>query len=312
MTFDDWQAATDPKVRGTWNLHEVLVKEKQNLDFFVLFSSWSGLVGQPGQANYASGNTFLDAFVQYRHSQGLTAAVVDIGVTDDVGYVSQNARLLDFFRMTSTHILYEQDILDSLQLMMARSSDTVEKCRGENTPRGVGRRVFVNKAQLALGLRSTQPLSAPNNRTTWKRDLRMALYRNIETQKAAAAKSENEKLREFLEAAADKSIIVDSDESVLFLAEEIGRTMSAFMLRGHENVDVSQAPSSMGIDSLVAIELRNWFRQTLGFEITVLEILGSDSLLSLGKLSAKKLKLKYETDATGEEYAKAYLATKMP
>ncbi|KAK5659385.1 hypothetical protein OQA88_1478 [Cercophora sp. LCS_1] len=312
MAFDDWQAATDPKVKGTWNLHEVLLKEQQTLDFFVVFSSWSGLVGQPGQANYASGNTFLDSFVQYRHSQGLSAAVVDIGVVDDVGYVSQNSRLLDFFRMTSTHILYEQDILDSLQLLMARSSDKAPKYGGDKEQTRAGQRTFVNKAQLALGLRSTQPLSAPNNRTTWKRDLRMALYRNIESQKTAAAKSENEKLREFLEAIAARPAVLDSEESGVFLAEEIGRTLLGFMLKSHDNLDIHQAPSSIGVDSLVAIELRNWFRQTLGFEITVLEILGSDSLLSLGKLSAKMLKVKYATDANGEDYAKAYIETKMP
>lgn len=39
----------------------------------------------------------------------------------------------------------------------------------------------------------------------------------------------------------------------------------------------------MGVDTLVAIELRNWFRQTLRYEITVLEILWLDSFLSLGK-----------------------------
>lgn len=187
----------------------------------------------------------------------------------------------------------------------------VENGGDKNQPQRAGERTFVNKAQLALGLRSTQPLSAPNNRTTWKRDLRMALYRNIESQKTAAAKSENEKLGEFLEVIAVKPVILDSDESVIFLAEEIGRTLFGFMLRSHENLDINQAPSSMGVDSLVAIELRNWFRQTLGFEITVLEILGSDSLLSLGKLSAKVLKSKH-TDATGEESAKQYIETKMP
>ncbi|KAK3936656.1 KR domain-containing protein [Diplogelasinospora grovesii] len=260
MNFDDWQAATDPKVKGTWNLHEVLLKENQTMDFFIVFSSWSGLVGQPGQMNYASGNTFLDAFVQYRHSQGLTGAVVDVGVVDDVGYVSQNARLLDFFCMTSTHILYEQDILDALQLLMTRSLITLDNARGEKEVGiGRGRRAFVNKAQLALGLRSTQPLSAQNNRTTWRRDPRMALF-------------------------------------------------------AHENLDVNQAPSSIGVDSLVAIELRNWFRQTLGCDsMTILEILGSDSLLSLGKRSANMLKSKYASDVmTGKEHVQEYMNTKMP
>lgn len=61
MTFDDWRTASAPKVQGTWNLHNATLKA--DLDFFLLFRSLSGSVGQPGQANYASANTFLDAFV---------------------------------------------------------------------------------------------------------------------------------------------------------------------------------------------------------------------------------------------------------
>src|SRR6266480_5214564 len=121
MSLDEWQAAVAPKVQGTWNLHSVLVKEHQPVDFFLLLSSWSGLVGQWGQTNYASANTFLDAFTQYRHSQGLPSMTIDIGVMEDIGYVSRNARVLEHFHTTSSHVLYEQDLLDSLQLSIARS-----------------------------------------------------------------------------------------------------------------------------------------------------------------------------------------------
>ncbi|RYP09783.1 hypothetical protein DL764_001037 [Monosporascus ibericus] len=287
MAFDDWQAAAHPKVKGTWSLHESLLQYNHTPDFFSVFSSRSGLVGQPGQANYASGNTFLDAFVQYRHSQGLPTSVIDIGVTDDAGYVSQSARLLDFFRMASTHILYEQDILDSIQLLIARSPVT-HGLDANKSPR-VGKQRFVNRAQFAIGLRSTQPMSAPDNRVTWKRNPRMALYRNIESQEKTASRSENEELREFVEVIAATPALLDNDDSVMFLAEEIGRTLLSFMLQGHENQDINLAPSSIGVDSLVAIELRNWFRQSLGLEVTVLEILGSDSLLALGRDGFLKL-----------------------
>lgn len=183
MSFDEWQAAVAPKVQGTWNLHSVLLKEHQPVDFFLLFSSWSGLLGHWGQANYASANAFLDAFTQYRHSQGLPSATVDIGVMEDIGYVSRNAHVLDHLRMTSAHPLYEQDLLDSIQLLIARST----RLSSNNTDNGyssIGGYEYGNKAQLALGLRSTQPLSAPNNRLVWKRDSRMSLYRNIESQVA--------------------------------------------------------------------------------------------------------------------------------
>ncbi|KAL8729505.1 MAG: hypothetical protein Q9166_004677 [cf. Caloplaca sp. 2 TL-2023] len=64
MSFADWQAAILPKVPATWNIHEAL--KDHPLDFFVGFASGSGIIGQSGQANYATGNTFNDAFIQYR------------------------------------------------------------------------------------------------------------------------------------------------------------------------------------------------------------------------------------------------------
>lgn len=74
LTFDEWQGAVDPKVQGTWNIHNAL--GNIDVDFFVLFSSLSGATGMPGQGNYAAGNTFMNAFVQYRQQQGLAASVI--------------------------------------------------------------------------------------------------------------------------------------------------------------------------------------------------------------------------------------------
>ena len=119
MSFDDWQAAVVPKIPGTWNLHEALQEEK--LDFFVLFSSGSSTIGQTGQANYASANTFQDAFVQYRQGLGLAASVMDIGVVEDVGYVSENPQILENLRAAAFDLLSETDFLESLQLTIDRS-----------------------------------------------------------------------------------------------------------------------------------------------------------------------------------------------
>ncbi|KAI0131573.1 KR domain-containing protein [Daldinia grandis] len=90
MSYDDWAQCVEPKVLGTWNLHNATVSRGLNLDLFVLFSSISGIVGQRGQANYSGANTFLDSFAQYRHCLGLNASAVNIGVMLDHGYVADN------------------------------------------------------------------------------------------------------------------------------------------------------------------------------------------------------------------------------
>ncbi|KAJ8130650.1 hypothetical protein O1611_g2979 [Lasiodiplodia mahajangana] len=94
MSLDDWNAVTRPKVQGTWNLHNITLSRQLDLDFFLLFSSLSGIMGQVGQSNYASANTFLDAFVEYRTGLGLPCTAIDLGAMEGVGYLSENQELL--------------------------------------------------------------------------------------------------------------------------------------------------------------------------------------------------------------------------
>src|ERR1700753_458213 len=90
ITCDAFHECIRPKVQGTWNIHNVSIAEKSPLDFFTLLSSICGVAGQSGQSNYGAANVFLDSFALYRHRLGLPACSVDLGVIEDVGYVSTN------------------------------------------------------------------------------------------------------------------------------------------------------------------------------------------------------------------------------
>lgn len=298
MTFEQWQTALLPKVQGTWNLHNALLEQEQPLDFFFLFSSVSGIGGQWGQANYAAGNTFLDAFVQYRHFLGLPASVLDIGAMEDVGYLSQNNSLLDSLKSTAMHTLHEQDLLDSLQLMIDRSAPQEHLTAATTMTSSPWTRAYVNSSQVCIGVRSTLPLSAPNNRVIWKKDPRMAVYRNLESASGASGGAANsEGLKQFLRDCQKNPALLDLPDSVAFLAKETGTTLFGFMMRSEEDLDLNVPLGSLGVDSLVSIELRNWFRQKVGAEFTVLEVVNSGSLMLLGEQAAGKLKEKFQARA---------------
>ena len=68
-------------------MHELL---PLNLDFFILLSSLAGVIGSVSQANYAAGNTYQDALVNYRHAKGLPAQSIDLGLMKGIGYVEEH------------------------------------------------------------------------------------------------------------------------------------------------------------------------------------------------------------------------------
>ena len=72
-----------PKVLGAWNLHTAT--RGIPLDFFVMYSSAAGILGSPGQGNYAAANTFLDALAHARAAEGLPAMSIQWGTFSEVG-----------------------------------------------------------------------------------------------------------------------------------------------------------------------------------------------------------------------------------
>jgi short-subunit dehydrogenase len=88
MPFAQWQRATKPKIQGTRNLHDDLTKD---LNFFITLSSIVCVIGNAAQANYATGNTFEDAFAYWRRSQGLAGTTINVGiVSDSAHFIGEN------------------------------------------------------------------------------------------------------------------------------------------------------------------------------------------------------------------------------
>ncbi|QRK05990.1 type I polyketide synthase [Archangium violaceum] len=85
--WERFQRVLAPKVRGSWNLH--LATCERPLDFFVLFSSGASMLGSAGQGNYAAGNAFLDALAHFRRARGLPALSINWGPWAEGGMASR-------------------------------------------------------------------------------------------------------------------------------------------------------------------------------------------------------------------------------
>jgi len=88
QTWESFETVMGPKVLGAWNLHRAT--ENRDLDLFVLFSSAAGVMGNPGQANHAAANSFLDQLAAHRRALGLSGQAIAWGAWAEIGEAEEH------------------------------------------------------------------------------------------------------------------------------------------------------------------------------------------------------------------------------
>lgn len=285
MDHEAWTACTRPKIEGTMILHELLPRD---VDFFVMCGSTSGTMGAYGQSNYAAANAYLDAFMHFRHGQGLPASVLDIAAIGDIGYVAMNKNVAERLGRALVSFMVEAEFLRCLQLAIERSSSKYVAPIPPTTTV-----VFREPSQVMLFNETALPLADPQNTFSFRRDRRLTVFRNVQGEATRGGMTGNEGLRSFLGTLASEPERLDEPSTTVFIAEEIAKRVFTFLMQEDAVIDGSQTLTSMGADSLVAIEIRNWWKQTLNIEITVLELSDPGRTMDmLGALAVQRLKEK--------------------
>lgn len=268
MGFEDWKTSLSPKIEGTWNLHTLL---PQDLDFFVLLSSVSGIIGMGGQTNYAAGNAFQDAMVHYRMSRGQKAVSLDLGPMLSNGFLAENEELMDrFMRNGNLSGVSQQDLfallghycdpnlstgtLETSQVVNGLISPAVLKARGVELPSWIERPIF---SHLHL-------VDGPN------------------------ASSHSTSGAEALDFAAAFAVAGSIAESGALVAEELAKRLSKILSIDVHDFDLFKPIHTYGLDSLVAVEVRNWFQKVVMSEIGTFEILGGATFVELGSLAVRR------------------------
>jgi hypothetical protein len=268
MSFDDWKTAVDPKTRGTWNLHELLPK---GMDFFILTSSISGIIGQATQINYAAGNTYQDALARYRQSLGEKAVSLDLGILATGGLVSHTEGLKGRLVAEGVYaVLSEKEILGFFE--------------------------YFCDPHLTLDEIPTQVISGivnPSLHDSRKTSLPEAFAHPIWSH-TLAQRSGNEEVETATNERLDVGSMLKQASSVAEMAEIVATVLTEqignLSLTPRENIRVEEPPRRAGADSLSAVYLRNWIMKEFAVDVAIFDILGDMSIFALGNFIANELR----------------------
>lgn len=277
MSYVDWKLPLRPKVQGTWNLHEYFNHERQ-LDFMVFCSSFSGLCGSPGQAQYGGGNTYQDALAHIRRDQGLKAVSVNLGIMLSVGILAE----------MGTHTFKQWEdalgIREPAFLALIRSI-----INGQQNKRNDGE--FSCPGQISLGLGHAdiiQRHSLPNPPCfSDPRFGPLTVASSAPSEGANVTESFTAQLSYRLTEAGKKQ---DGDLAKRIVVEALVAKLADILSVPASEIDSKRPLYSYGVDPLVALEVRNWVTREMKANMALLDILAEVPMEEFARQIAEKSK----------------------
>lgn len=238
-----------PKLVGAWNLHQLTLD--LSLDFFVGFSSMAGVLGSPGQGNYAAANAGLDAIAHYRRSLGLPGLSIDWGPWAEVGMAAADERRGD---RVGHHgigsippdrgVALLQELLGADAAQLAVVPIDMERLKA-SWPEAAERPMLAE-------------LMAP---------LQQAAARHAVQPPADAKPSSIREAFDVADPAARRRVLED------YVAAEMGRVLQL----SPSELDMRRPLNTLGIDSLMAVELRNRLESDLPVRVQIVSLLEGSS-----------------------------------
>ena len=235
-----------PKVDGAWHLHTLTLNK--SLDFFVLFSSVAALLGSSGQGNHAAANAFLDALAHYRRVSGLTGLSINWGAWSEIGaaaahHVSERLATQGMRPITPQEGL--RALEDLLQLAPVQAG--------------------VMSIQWPILMQQFLPGQIP------------PLFTEVVYDRQAEAGVESLSARQprLLDQLAD----APPDERLKLILAHLKRQAAKVLgLKPGQDIDPQQPLQDFGLDSLMAIDLKNRIEVDMGVVIPVVDLLQGHSL----------------------------------
>ncbi|MCX5399886.1 SDR family NAD(P)-dependent oxidoreductase [Streptomyces sp. NBC_00102] len=238
LTPERFDTVLRPKADAAWHLHTRT--EHLGLAAFVLFSSAAGVLGSPGQANYAAANGFLDGLAEYRHARGLPAVSLAWGLWSEASGMTTHLADTDRGRLSRRGAvplgsdeglaLFDAALRSSEALLMPARLDFA-----------------------SLGAQAADGNLSPLLRRMVRQPRRAA------GQGGPAGTSLSDRL----------TALTESDRLALLVQLVSEQVSDVLGLPPEEAVDPDQAFKEIGFDSMLAVELRNRLARGTGVRLPV-------------------------------------------
>ncbi|GAW22156.1 hypothetical protein ANO14919_116910 [Xylariales sp. No.14919] len=279
MTIETWERVLRPKTIGSANLDKVFSKE--DLDFFIMTSSFAAVGGHPGQSNYAAANMYMNGLAAHRRRRGLAGTALNIGVIYGLGFLRREKSHLyaglerEGYPPISEHNLHHM-------FLEAIASGRPSSNAHAHAPDHEQRHPFDITTGLRRYLRgSAHPLH-------WHIDPRFghfALRSSPDDGNGSAGAKSAEgavSLQEALAGLEEKDAVADT------IGAALAQKLQA-LLQFPDGVSIDRHKSLMdlGVDSLSAVEVRDWFYKSLGKDFAVMKIMNAPSIQRLCMDSAE-------------------------
>jgi emericellamide synthase (highly reducing iterative type I polyketide synthase) len=264
MTIEQWSSTLGPKVQGSWNLHVALPAD---LDFFVTLSSTVAIRGNPGQCHYGAACAFQDALAHHRAASGLPAHSINVGVVSEVGFVSENPEVAAALRRNGLGMVSKNELLSHLDYVVSHAST------GTHCQSSIG--LFPSDDQLDA--RSSNWYADSKFRHLTPQDV-------VASAGQASTKPDGDALGAIASATTMEDAIHHVEEAILL-------QLSKLIMTPRERLVASSSLDEYGVDSLVAVELKNWLSARLRANVPMLSIRSSSSIHALAGTVASQSRL---------------------
>ncbi len=296
MTASDWNAALAPKVRGTLNIDAVFGgggSAGGSLDFFLMLSSAVAVSGNAGQSNYGAACSFQDALARQRvNGAGPTTAAapkcsyysINVGVVIEVGFVAENPAVAEALRKAGLGALHLADLLSVVNYAVTRQDSAAAgaAAAGWSRPRG----------GCVAGM--VPPASRGSGVPRWMRERRFAHLVHQRQRLGAGGEqrgSSDGVAKGTEDLASALSHAAGPKEAVDIVGAAILQQLGKLIATPVEMLSPARSLDNYGVDSLVAVELRNWIGTYLRANVQLMVLRGTSSINELAGIVARESRL---------------------